>query len=99
MSEVITKDVAEATRIVIQTMVKNWIGRKGLHYIKSLTEGEKEVCSTLEGLFDTLATKFSPQYNETIKLLQFRKLYRFEGKGMNGWGGFVLQQQSVIIGR
>ena len=23
-------------------MVKNWMGRKGLHYIKSLTEGEKK---------------------------------------------------------
>ena len=49
------------------TMVKNWLGRKGLHYIESLTEGEKEACCTLEGLFDTLATKFMPQYNETIK--------------------------------
>ena len=55
-------------------MVKNWLGRKGLHYIESLTEGEKEVCSTLEGLFDMLATKFRPQYNETIKSLQFRKI-------------------------
>ena len=41
-------------------MVKNWLGRKGLHYIESLIEGEKEVCSMLEGLFDTLATKFRP---------------------------------------
>ena len=148
MSEAITKAVAEATRIVIQTMaemqtqritstsgpklgsptlkqpnfnweasdkytewkafilevrnvlstynaqvtdktamVKNWLGRKGLHYIESLTEGEKEVCSTLEGLFDTLATKFRPQYNETIKSLQFRKLYRFEGESGDEWMG------------
>ena len=29
-------------------MVKNWLGRKGLHYIESLNEGEKEVCSTLK---------------------------------------------------
>ena len=28
-------------------MVKNWLGRKGLHYIESLTEGEKEACNTL----------------------------------------------------
>ena len=41
-------------------MVKNWMGRKGLHYIKSLTEGEKERCGMLEGLFDTLAAKFRP---------------------------------------
>ena len=58
-------------------MVKNWLGRNGLHYIESLTEGRKEPCSTLEGLFAMLAAKFSPQYNETIKSLQFRKLYRW----------------------
>ena len=40
-----------------------------------------------EGLFNTLATKFRPQYNETIKSLQFRKLYRFEGKGIDEWMG------------
>ena len=27
----------------------------------------------LDGLFDTLATKLKPQYNKTIKSLQFRK--------------------------
>ena len=30
-------------------MVKNWLGRKGLHYLQSLTEGEKEACGTLQG--------------------------------------------------
>ena len=49
----------------IIAMVKNWLGRKGLHYIESLMEGEKETCGMLEGLFDTLATKFRPQYNQT----------------------------------
>ena len=48
-------------------MVKNWMGRRGLHYIERLTEGEKERCGTLEGLFDMLTTKFKPQYNQTIK--------------------------------
>ena len=68
-------------------MVKNWLGRKGLHYIKSLTEGEKEACNTLQGLFDTLASKFRLQFNETIKSLQFRKLYRFKGKCAEEWMG------------
>ena len=27
-------------------LVKNWLGRKGLHYIESLTEIEKQTCST-----------------------------------------------------
>ena len=44
-------------------MVTNWMGRKGLHYIESLTEGEKGRCGTLEGLFDMLAAKFRSQYN------------------------------------
>ena len=68
-------------------MVKNWLGRKGLYYFESLTEAEKHACNTLQGLFDTLATKFKPQFNETIKLLQFRKLYRFEGKSAAEWMG------------
>ena len=68
-------------------MVKNWQGRKGLHYIESLTEGEKEACNTLQGLFKMLAAKFRQQFNETIKLLQFRKLYRFEGESAEEWMG------------
>ena len=50
-------------------MVKNWLGRKGLNYVESLMEGEKQACDTLQGLIDTLAEKFRPQYNETIKSL------------------------------
>ena len=69
------------------TMVKNWLGRKGLHYLESLTEAEKHACDTLQGLFHTLATKFKPQFNETIKSLQFRKLYRFEGESAEEWMG------------
>ena len=68
-------------------MVKNWLGRKGLHYIESLMEGEKETCGTLGELVDTLAAKFRPQYNQTIKLLQFRQLHRIEGKGIDEWMG------------
>ena len=66
-----TYNAQEADKIAI---VKNWLGRKGCHYIESPTQGGKEVCNTLEGLFDTLATKFKPQYNEMIKSLQFRRL-------------------------
>ena len=55
-------------------LVKNLLGRKGLQYLETLTTAEKETCNTLEGLFETLSNKFKPQYNETIKSLQFRKL-------------------------
>ena len=68
-------------------MVKNWLGRKGLHYLESLTEAEKYACNTLQGLFDTLAAKSKPQFNKTIKLLQFRKLYRFMGESTEEWMG------------
>ena len=68
-------------------MVKNWLGRKGLHYIESLTEGEKEKCGPLEEIFDTLTAKCRPQYNQTIKLLQFRQLHRIEGEGVDEWMG------------
>ena len=59
------------------------MGRKGLHYIKNLTEGEKERCGMLEGLYDMLAAKFRPQYNQTIKSLQFRQLHRVQGEGVD----------------
>ena len=68
-------------------MVKTWLGRKGFHYIESLTEGEKEKCGMLEGLFDTLAAKFRPQYNQTIPSLQFRQSHRIEGEGVDEWMG------------
>ena len=69
------------------TVVKNRLGRKGLHYIESLTEGEKQVCGTLQGLIDTLAEKFRPQYSETITSLPFRKLCRSEGENAEEWMG------------
>ena len=56
-------------------VVENWLGRKALQYLETLMTTEKEMCNTLEGLFETLSNKFKPQYNETIKSLQFRKLY------------------------
>ena len=69
------------------TMVKNWLGREGLHYIENLTEVEKQTCGTLQGLIDTLAKTFRPQYNETVKSLQFRQLCRHEGENAMEWRG------------
>ena len=48
---------------------------------------EGEACHTLEGLFDTLANKFKPQYTETIKSLQFRKLCWLENENVEEWMG------------
>ena len=71
----------------IIAMVKNWLGRKGLHYIESLTEAKKQACGTLQGLIDALAKTFRPQYNETIKLLQFRQLCRHDRENTEEWMG------------
>ena len=62
-------------------------GEERGHYIKSLTEGEKKDVGTLEGLFNMLTAKFRPQYNQTIKSLQFRQLHRGKGKGVDEWMG------------
>ena len=73
-------------------LVKNWLGRKGLQYLETLTTAEKETCNTLEGPFDTLCNKFKSQYNETIKSLQFRKLYRYEDENVEEWMGSCMLQ-------
>ena len=68
-------------------VAKNWLGRKGLQYLETLTTAEKETCNTLEGLFKTLSNKFKLQYNETIKSLQFRRLYRYDEENVEEWMG------------
>ena len=68
-------------------VVKNWLGRKGLQYLETLTTAEKQMCNTLEGLFETLSNKIKPHYNETIKSLQFRKLYRYDEENVEEWMG------------
>ena len=45
------------------------------------------MCNTLEGLFETLSNKFKLQYNETIKSLQFRRLYRYDEENVEEWMG------------
>ena len=45
------------------------------------------MCNTLECLFKTLPNKFKPPYNETIKSLQFRKLYRYDEENVKEWMG------------
>ena len=45
------------------------------------------MCNTLEWLFQTLTNKFKPQFNETIKSLQFHKLSRQDGESAEEWLG------------
>ena len=79
-----TYNACEQERIV---MIKIWLGRKVLHYIESLTEVEIQACGTLQGLIDTLTKKIRPQYNKTIKSLQFRQLCRYDGENTEEWMG------------
>ena len=77
-------NMPQANKIAI---VKNRLGRKGPHYLETLTATEKKACNMIDGLFDTLATKVKPQYNEMIKSLQFRKLYRLDNENVDEWVG------------
>ena len=70
-------------------IVKNWLGIKELHYSESITEAEKQACNTPQGIFNTLATKLWPQFNVTIKLLQFRKLCKSENVSAEEWMGWL----------
>ena len=56
--------IPQAEQIAI---IKNWLCRKGLQFLESLTQMEQERCNTIECLFTTLSHKFKSQYNETIK--------------------------------
>ena len=56
------------------TTITNYLGRKGLQFLEILTQAEQERCNAMEGLFNELISKVTPQYNETLKLLQFHKL-------------------------
>ena len=58
-----------------------------LQFIDSLTQEEKQAHETFEGLCSTFAEKFHPAFNETIKLLQFRKLCRLDGENAEAWMG------------
>ena len=79
-----TYSTLQAEQVAI---VKNWLDRKGLQFLESLTNEEKVVCSTLEGLFHILTNKFRLQFNETIKSLQFCKLSRQDGESTEEWMG------------
>ena len=52
-----THNTSEAVKVAV---VKTWLGRKGLLYLESLTMEEREMCNTLEGLYEMLANKFKP---------------------------------------
>ena len=52
------------------------LGRTGPQFSGTLTQVEQERYGRTEGLFNLLRSGYKPQYNETIKSLQFCKLVR-----------------------
>ena len=71
-------------------MVKNWLGRKGLHYLESLTEGEKQACCTLQGLIDTLAENLDHNIMRQSNLCSSENYADLKVKMQrNGWGGYT----------
>ena len=80
----LTYSMPEAEKLAV---VKNWLCSKGHHYLETLTPAEREACKTRDGLFDMLATKFKPQYNETVKSLQFQNYFQLEGENIEEWMG------------
>ena len=72
------------------SIIKNWLGREGLQLIGTLTQDEQHTCSNEKGLFNTFNRKFKPQYNETIKSLQFSKLIRQSDESIEEWLGILI---------
>ena len=68
-------------------LVKKLARKKRLQYFEMLMPAEKEACNILDGLFEMLAIKFKPQYNESIKSLNFRKLYQLDKENVEEWMG------------
>ena len=58
-----TYNTQQAEKLAV---VKNWLECKGLQFLEALTNEEKDVSYTLEGLFEILTNKFKPQFNKTI---------------------------------
>ena len=53
----------------------------------TLTKEEQDVYHDEKGIFETLNKKFKPQFNETIKLLQFHKLVHLSNESVEEWMG------------
>ena len=66
---------------------KKWLGIKGLQFLETLIHTEQERCNTMEGIITALNKKFKPQYNETMKPLQFHMLVRQPNENAEEWTG------------
>ena len=60
---------------------------RGLHFIQTLMNAEKDTCDSATGLFNVLKEKFRPQHNEMILSIQYCKLYRKVYESAEEWMG------------
>ena len=87
-------DLSEERKVCI---IKNWLGKEGLQFIKTLNNTEKEEWKSATELLNVLKEKFRPQHNEIILTLQYCKLQRKEKNPHKiGWAGSILKQQSAF---
>ena len=52
-------------------VIKKWSGREGFQIIQTLTNAEKETCTSATRLFNVLKEKFRPQHNAMILSLEY----------------------------
>ena len=67
------------------SVITNWLGCEGIHFVQMLTNEEQETCKCSAGLFNIYNVKFIPQHNETILSIQYCKLSRVENETAEEW--------------
>ena len=63
-------------------------GKKGLLFVKTLNDEEKEKCGTTAGLLEVFSAKYNPKHNKTILLLHYCKLIREQSENAQELIGF-----------
>ena len=66
-------NLGQTERVLV---IRNWLGRVGLQPKATLTQEEQEAYNDEKGCLNNKIKKFKPEYNKTIKSVQFCKLIR-----------------------
>ena len=53
--------------------IKNWLCSQDLQFLEALSQAVQEECKVVEGLFETLHSRFRPKHKEAILSLQYCK--------------------------
>ena len=68
-------------------VIKNWLGRKGLQFIKTFTDEGNENARLQKGVFSVLSHEFRLHHNWIVFSLQYLKLKRKANKLAQEWMG------------